>query len=96
MTPNLVFFIGSQTFAFGNYGNKTWFCQIRFAGGGQTQAVLIIRNFSEKPNTFSYACSGFRMEYARHSPSSGIEAAGTKPALVNGRHSNHLIRKREQ
>lgn len=64
MTPNLVIFIGSQTFALSNYGNKTWFCQIRFAGGGKTRLVLIIRNFSEKPNIFSYACSGFRMEYA--------------------------------
>jgi len=34
MTPNLVFFIGSQTFALPNYGNKTGVCQIRLALGG--------------------------------------------------------------
>jgi len=26
--------------------------------------MLIIQNFSEKPNTFSYACSELRMEYS--------------------------------
>jgi len=62
MTPNLVFFIGSQTFAFSHYGNKTWFCQICFAGGVKTLLAQIIRNFSEKPNIFSYPCSGFRMD----------------------------------
>jgi len=73
MTPNLVIFIGSQTFALSNYGNKTWFCQIRFACGVKALLALIIRNFSEKPNTFSYACSGFRMEQALKGPRLGLE-----------------------
>jgi hypothetical protein len=79
MTPNLVIFIGSQTFALRNYGNKTWFCQIRFACGVKTLLVQIIRNFSEKPNTFSYACSGFRMEYALVGAAVRRERAATRP-----------------
>lgn len=48
MTPNLVFFIGSQTFALPNYGNKTGVCQIRLAFGGLSTAGADYPEFFRK------------------------------------------------
>jgi len=47
----------------------------------EAEALLaqIIQNFSEKPNTFSYACSEFRMEYFRVGAALCRERAAQQP-----------------
>jgi hypothetical protein len=89
MTPNLVFFVGSQTFALTNYGNRTVVCQIRLAFGGQSAAGADYAVFSEKPNTFSFICSELRMQcrlwQARLGATSHIVEAATQPIATQGR-----------
>jgi hypothetical protein len=89
MTPNLVFFIGSQTFALTNYGNRTVVCQIRLAVGGQCAAGADYAGFSENPNTFSFFCSELRMQchrlQARLGATPHIAGAATRPLATQGR-----------